>query len=677
MEWTLDFRVPVNGRVGEAEIIVRDDGGAVLTTEGGRLLSQPGRQKIAKRLAVRLEEDPEQVEQKLEAAWSKKIGEHLAAEQADGSIEGDKEDEGPERISTSTALVAMVRGSGAELFHTPDSDAFAWVQIGETRQVWPLRSKAFRQWLSRSYYNATQRTPGGQALADATVVMEGMAVHDGTEREAHVRVAENQGKLYLDLADPGWRVVEIDATGWRILDRSPIPFRRPRGLSALPAPERGGSVEELRPFLNVASADDWRLVVSFLLQAFRPNKPSPILCLHGENGCAKSTTARVIRSLIDPSVAPLRKEPREDRDLVIAASNPWLVAFDNLLSIPTWLSDALCRLATGGGLSTRELYSDKEEQIFNVMRPVVLTSIEDLASRGDLLERALVMRLPLIVESRRRTEAAFWKAFEAARPRILGALLDTVAAALANLGRVRLPSLPRMADFCEFATAAGMALGWNPGAFLDAYRGNRSDANELALDADVIVPHLRKFASAQAPWEGTASDLLTALSSGASDRETKARDWPKRPHSLSGRLRRLAPNLRAVGIQVEFFHSTDSSHRRLVKIVQAARQRERECIGASEPSEASDGSAQGKVRETGYASDAPASEERPRASESVRGASEPDATSKNSVRTQTLVRQDSTEVADASDASDAVLHPCSDDESDADVLSPWEQELRR
>jgi hypothetical protein len=316
-------------------------------------------------------------------------------------------------------------------------------------------------------------------------------------------------------------------------------------------PHKGGCIDKLRPFVNVATDDDWRLVVAWLIQALRPRGPYPVLALHGEQGCAKSTTARVLRSLVDPSVALLRCEPRDGRDLMIAADNGWVVAFDNLSHVPDRLSDALCRLATGGGFSTRELFSDREEIIFDAMRPCILTSIEDLASRGDLLERAIILRLPRIEEKGRQTEREFWAAFEAACPRILGALYDAMGVALERVDRVQLDALPRMADFACWATATEEALGWPAGAFLAAYAGNQRDANELALESSPLTGPLRQLAERPEGWEGTATALLTALEGLVGSDVVKRQDWPKRHNALSGQLRRLAPDLRRVGIDVD------------------------------------------------------------------------------------------------------------------------------
>jgi hypothetical protein len=471
-----------------------------------------------------------------------------------------------ERTSAASRLVELVSESEAELFRTGDQASFARLTVRGHREVWPLRSRAFRTWLRLRFYEAEGRAVGAQAVEDALGTLDARALFDGQEHAAPLRVAEAGGRIYLDLADPAWRVVEIDTDGWRVLDNSPVRFRRPKGLLPLPVPTRGGSVGALRNFVNVGTDEDFRLLVGWLVQALRPQGPYPVLCFTGQHGSAKSTAARVVRSLIDPSVSPLRKEPRDDRDLMIAASNAWAVAFDNLSHVPPWLSDALCRLATGGGFSTRELYTDGEEVLFDAVRPCVLTSIEDLATRGDLLDRCVLISLPEIPKSRRRPERLFWPEFEAARPGILGALLDAVSGAMGELHKVRLDELPRMADFAEWATAAESALGWPPGAFVAAYTANRDSANDLALDADVIVGPLRQLIDRKGEWKGTASELLAELNGLAEEATRKAREWPGKPNVLSGRLKRLAPNLREAGYGVLIDREPGAKRSRFIRL---------------------------------------------------------------------------------------------------------------
>src|SRR5206468_10836955 len=141
----------------------------------------------------------------------------------------------------------------------------------------------------------------------------------------------------------------VTAAGWRVISDPPVKFRRARGMLSLPTPTAGAPISALRHFLNVENDEQWTLLLAWLVAAMRPSGPYPVLALLGEQGTAKSTTQEMFRTLIDPNVAPLRSEPRDVRDVMIAASNGWCVALDNVSDIEPWLSDCLCRLATGGG----------------------------------------------------------------------------------------------------------------------------------------------------------------------------------------------------------------------------------------------------------------------------------------------------------------------------------------
>jgi hypothetical protein len=444
----------------------------------------------------------------------------------------------------------------AELFHDSGQRAYAMLQADGHFETWPVRSKGFRLWLRRRLREEHDKSAYSEALQSALEEIESKALFECPQTEVNVRVAEVDGAVWLDLADKTWRTVEITATGWRVVEgKTPVRFIRAPGVLPLPVPQPGGRIDDLRAFLNVRDEADFVLLVSWLLACLRRRGPYPVLSVNGEQGSAKSTLQRLMRDLVDPNTAPLRSEPKEVRDLVISASNSWVQAFDNLSHVPPWLSDALCRLSTGGGFATRELYSDREEIIFDAQRPVAINGITDLAGRSDLLDRSLNITLSAIPEDQRKDERSLWQAFETARPRILGALLDAVSAGLANEASVRLDRLPRMADFALWVAACEPALGWTPGTFLAAYTANRSSANDAAIEATIVGPVLQAFMAQRITWQGTSTELLAELEQAADDRTRHRKEWPGSPRKLSGDLRRIAPNLRAAGIDVAFSKS--------------------------------------------------------------------------------------------------------------------------
>ena len=307
----------------------------------------------------------------------------------------------------------------AALFHTADGTGFADLDIKGHRETWPIRSRGFRRWLAHGYFKKTEGAPSSEALQSALNVIEAKAHFDAPERIVHIRVGGLDGRLFLDLIDETWRVVEISTTGWCVIDNPPVRFRRAAGMQPLPAPVSGGSIEPLRSFLNVKTDADFVLVIAWMLAALRNRGPYPALVLSGEQGSAKSTFAAIMRRLLDPNTAPLRALPREDRDLFIAANNGHVLAFDNVSGLPAWISDTLCRLATGGGFAVRQLYTDHDEVLFDAMRPVILNGIEDIITRPDLADRGLFLMLTPIPEEQRRSEAELWADFETKCPQIL------------------------------------------------------------------------------------------------------------------------------------------------------------------------------------------------------------------------------------------------------------------
>jgi len=449
-------------------------------------------------------------------------------------------------------MLMNMQASGA-LFHTATGTAFADVLINGQRQTWPIRGKRFRAWLRRRHYQETGQPLGAEAIRATLDLLEAQAQFDAPERAVHVRVAEHAGHIYLDLADEGWRAVEIGPGGWRVIGCPPVRFRRPAGMLPLPMPEPGGSIEALVPLLNLTSRNDLVLVVMWILATLRSRGPYPVLAISGEQGSAKTVICKLLKALIDPNAAPVRALAREERELMIAANHSYLLAFDNLSNLPASFSDAFCRLASGGSFAVRQLYSDDDEVLFQAARPILLNGIEDVIRRPDLADRAVFLTLPAIAEEHRRPEQGLWREFEIARPRVLGALLDAAAHGLRELPRVRCEELPRMADFVLWATACETAF-WPAGTFLRAYDANRRAAIESVIDKDPVAACVREIVADRGTWMGTASDLLRTAAdiAGGGPISWRNAGWPKNPRLIAGRLRRAQPFLRTVGIEIAF-----------------------------------------------------------------------------------------------------------------------------
>lgn len=463
---------------------------------------------------------------------------------------------GADKPSQATVLADIAGGEKVELFRTPDGVPYADLYISGHRETWPVRSKAFKWWLRGVYYERTRSAPNSEAMTTALDLIEARAHFGGIVRPVYLRVAEYEGCIYVNLCDTAWRAVEISHGSWCVVDEPPVRFCRRSGMLELPEPVRGGKLDELDKHLRMG-ASGYVLTKAWLLAALRPRGPYPVLAFTGEQGTAKSTALRMLRHLVDPNTAPLRAPPDTTRDLYVAAINGHVITLDNVTSLTADVSDALCRLSTGGGFSTRSLYTNDEELLFDGQRPVGMTSIAEAAVRPDLLDRTLGVRLEVIPDNDRKLEDELWAAFDAARPRILGALYDALAHGLKHLEGTRPNRLPRMADFARWSIACEPAYQ-AAGTFMAAYDEYREEAIDIVLDGDLVADALRRHMKACPPGafgfaeiETTSKELLELLTAIVTEPQRRSRSWPQTPEGLAHRLIKLAPALRQAGIVIK------------------------------------------------------------------------------------------------------------------------------
>jgi hypothetical protein len=463
-------------------------------------------------------------------------------------------------IDGSTRLVRPIQAllqiaSAARIFRSADGGLLVRVPVGDRREVFSLRSRGFREWLIDGYFAAWSAPPKMSAISGVISVLEARARFDAGVPSVSIRVArgspESRSGFFIDLGDSTEATIEVTERGWQVVDRPDAFFWRPKGMAALPVPSRDGSIDLLRRYVNVRE-DGFRLLIAWLTAALLPEGPYPILALHGEQGSAKTSLAKVIRLLMDPQDCAHLVKPTNIRDLMVTAANSRLLVYDNLSVMPGWLSDGLCGIVYGTGFASRAHFSHSDCNIIQAHCPVILNGIEEFVVKSDLADRTVFLHLSPIYQSNRRGEQEFWDSFRAEHPRILGGVLDAIVGGLRELPSVNLTRLPRMADFARWGEAIGRGLGWHEGEFTTVYGNNRLEATESAIDGSAVGTAVLAFAQEMMDWQCSPTELLEILAERAGKKVAKSARWPKSIPLFTNELRRLAPQLRMRGVGVEF-----------------------------------------------------------------------------------------------------------------------------
>jgi hypothetical protein len=483
----------------------------------------------------------------------------------------EKEDK-EERKSQADRLVEI--GLVAELFVDDEGEPYAAFTIDNHREVWPIRSKAFKQWLSLQYFKENGKAPNTDALNQALLTLEGKAFFEGGRRKLWLRVGIGEdGALYYDLGDPQWHAVKITPGGWEVVSSCPVYFKRYQNMDAQVEPEPGGSLSMLFEIAQLSSVsdpsdngvgDDNTTILSCALPAMLiPEIPKPIINTVGEKGSGKTIFYKLIRQLLDPAREPLLSLRRDERELAIQLHHNYLPAFDNVGAIGTLTSDMLCRAATGAGFTTRALYTDEEERIFRIKRGILINGIHPLDGQTDLQDRLLLIELKRIPKEKRKKEEEILAEFEKVRGKLFGAVLTALAEGMACYSRVKLGELPRMADFAVWCAAIAEGIGIGAETFMNALWRNLGRINEKILETHPLAMAINSLLPEEGRIECTPTELLERLEEEAEKLKLnlKSELWPKSTIALGRRLRELISNLEEAGIKVEFRREGDKGKR--------------------------------------------------------------------------------------------------------------------
>jgi hypothetical protein len=461
---------------------------------------------------------------------------------------GDDGDE-PQKRAIADQLIDIGRAENISYFVTPDDRVYADVTNDGIRRTMVLRGKQFKQYLRSTQFENTERSPGSDAVQQAIDTLEALAVKNADKRDVHVRLAEHDEKIYIDLADESWKSIEVDRHGWRVVEDAPVRFIR-GASSPLPMPIAGGRVEDFKELCQF-SDDAWVVILTFLLQALKPEKAYPILFLVAPPATGKTTITRAFKNLVDPSPGQPRKAVGEVRDFAIHATKRHVLPIDNLSGVTNEQSDILCCAATGGGHSQRTLHSDDEETVIDFTNLLVLNGIGEIATRGDLLSRAYPVTLT--APKKRLSELEFAAKFEELRPGVLGALFTLLSQVLAVLPDVRgtyTGDGERFVSFVELGLALEQVMNWKPGTFLRVIGETREEAHDTAIESSPIGEPLRALMDLNETWSGTMTALLQKLKSLVDDSVARSKFFPQNSTGLGKALARLHSDLAATGIEV-------------------------------------------------------------------------------------------------------------------------------
>ena len=396
------------------------------------------------------------------------------------------------RRQSDQALALLYHARAATPFLSEGGQPSAVVPSSvDSCRVLPLRSADFRDWLTANYYAEFETAPSALALQAVLRTLEARARSgELPAMKVDPRVSFEgdpfiPSKVFLDLANAAGEVVEFTSQGWSITDNLHHSFRQSPGMLPLASPQANPQSLIRNPLPGLGtlfnlSATGLTQVYFWLMAALRPIGPYPILVLRGPAASGKSTLARALRSLIDPSSAPLRRLPARDPQLMQLALHNWILVFDNVHRIPPKISEALCGISSGEAIETAQP-DYRDSALTEIARPIILIApLDDARSAWSptpsLSKRSLTIHLAPIAEP--RAEAALSRDFDALRASVLTALADAVSCALANIREIELAHASRFPDCEAWAIAAAPALGVDPAAIAEAV--NRPESMWLA-----------------------------------------------------------------------------------------------------------------------------------------------------------------------------------------------------
>lgn len=459
------------------------------------------------------------------------------------------------------ADVVIKLAENASFFRDGLENTYIAVDINGHKETMAIKSAKCKSYQTKLYYEHTGSALSSDAISQVSKVFEMKALFSGEEQELEKRLTSYEDNYYYDLCDKNWSSVKYGEDGVELLADTPTLFLRTRNMKEQQKPDLTAEPKDLfdlvKKHFRFKKLADIILFTVYLVTNFIPDIAHVVMVLFGEKGAAKSTTMRMIKKIVDPSIQELLSMPSSKQDLALTLFNNYMPCFDNLDALSAEKSDMLCMAATGGAITKRTLYTDSDETILEIKRPIGINGINVVATRPDLIDRSILLELERIRKDERRTERSIWKSFDKDIPKFLGAIFNTVHQALPLYDEVEIEEVGRMADFTYWGYAIAEVIGIGGDEFLQAYLTNQDSANEEALASHPIAAAVTSLMRHSSKWEGSVSGLMKRLEDIAEDERinTRVKTWPKDANILSKRLKEVKSNLEEIGIYYDIRHA--------------------------------------------------------------------------------------------------------------------------
>ncbi len=494
---------------------------------------------------------------------------HCIEQYEQNCSQNDEEEKDSGKQNQAELLLTLIKNRKDDFtfFHDENKSPFVRIRVKDHFEIWKLSSNETKHFFSGLFYKEYGKPINGESIKNVINILSAHAIFEGAMYELNNRVAWHNDAIYYDLSDKKCSSIKISESGYKLVQDTPILFRRYSHQLSQPVPVSGVDLMDYLKFFNVKNESDGILLLCWALSCFIPDIPHPALYLHGIQGSAKSTCQRMLKRLIDNSSADLLILVNHKAETAQVLSHHWLANFDNISKMDDETSDTLCRAISGYAFSKRELFSDDNDVILKIKRCIGLNGINMVAIRPDLLERSIIVQLEPIPATKRCLEKELLDQFDAEKAAFLGAAFDVVSKAMTIKKTLRLANKPRMSDFFEWSCCFVQAMRLKPEVFIEAYMHNLKTQYLESIHSDFVMKLLYEFITEEKEWKGTAEDLNSDLFKLACNKgliEYK-REWKVTANSLGRSLNRYKPAFEQLGIYIDKLHTHSERVIRIVK----------------------------------------------------------------------------------------------------------------